>query len=58
MLKLLEDMHITHKKYVCCFHAWDEDACKILGSDSCVTMQEERYPIKVLKRRIKVTGLI
>jgi hypothetical protein len=34
MLKLLEDMHITHKKYVCCCHAWDEDACKVLGYDS------------------------
>jgi hypothetical protein len=34
MLKLLEDMHMTHKKYVCCCHAWDKDACKVLGCDS------------------------
>jgi hypothetical protein len=27
-------MHMTQKKYVCCCHAWDEDACKILGCDS------------------------
>jgi hypothetical protein len=31
MLKLLEDMHMTHKKYVYCCHALDEDACKVLG---------------------------
>ncbi len=34
MLKLLEDMHMTHKKYACCFPALDEDACKVLGCDS------------------------
>jgi hypothetical protein len=31
MLKLLEDMHMTHKKYVYYSHALDEDACKVLG---------------------------
>jgi hypothetical protein len=34
MLKLLEDIHMTHKKYVCCCHALDEDARKVLGCDS------------------------
>ena len=24
---------MTHKKYVCCCHALDEDACKVLGCD-------------------------
>ncbi len=33
MVKLLEDMHMTHKKYVCWWHAQDEDACKVLGCD-------------------------
>jgi hypothetical protein len=34
MLKLLEDMHMTHKKCVCCCHALVEDACKVLGCNS------------------------
>jgi hypothetical protein len=25
---------MTHKKYACCCHAWDEDACEVLGCDS------------------------
>ncbi len=25
---------MTHKKYICCCHALDEDACKVLGCDS------------------------
>jgi hypothetical protein len=25
---------MTHKKYVCCCHALDEDACKVLVCDS------------------------
>jgi hypothetical protein len=25
---------MTHTKYVCCCHAWDEDACQVLGCDS------------------------
>ncbi len=31
MLKLLENMQMTHKKYVYCCHALDEDVCKVLG---------------------------
>ncbi len=27
-------MHMTHKKYVLCYHALDEDAYKVLGCDS------------------------
>jgi hypothetical protein len=34
MLKLLEDMHMTHEKSVCCCHALDEVACKVWGRDS------------------------
>ncbi len=34
MLKLLEDMHMTQKEYVCCCHAWGEDASQVLGCDS------------------------
>ena len=40
MLKLLEDMHMTHKKYVCCCHALDEDGKKRIlvhyGSDAMI----------------------
>jgi hypothetical protein len=25
---------MTHKKYVCCCHALDEDTCKVLGCAS------------------------
>ncbi len=24
---------MTHKKYACCCHAYDEDACKVFGCD-------------------------
>jgi hypothetical protein len=34
LVKLLEDMYMTHEKYVCCCHALDEDASKVLGCDS------------------------
>jgi hypothetical protein len=27
-------MHMTHKKYVYCCNALDENACKVLGCDS------------------------
>ena len=44
MLKLLEDMHMTHTKYVCCCHALDEDACKVLGCDS--KTRKKKYSVK------------